>query len=213
VILVANRQRIPVDVGRVRQTVLLALRALGVADHEVSLTLVDDRRVRVLNARYRGVSRATDVLAFPLAGPARRPGGPPPVLGDAVISVEAARRQARRLGHSLWEELDLLCCHACLHLVGYDDRDPLEARLMHAREMSLLGRLYRRPVATLHVRASAGGGLTAPSRTSPGRDCAARVPAKRVRARSGTSGPRGRGGRALRTDRVARSISGPGAIS
>jgi probable rRNA maturation factor len=115
-------------------------------DHELSLTLVDDRTIRALNARYRGVRRRTDVLAFPLAGPAA-------VVGEAIISVETARRQARMLGHSLREELDLLCCHACLHLIGYDDREPREARLMHAREMDLLGRLYERPARTLHVGA------------------------------------------------------------
>jgi rRNA maturation RNase YbeY len=141
---IRNRQRIPVDLRRVRRTVHTALEALGVWDHEVSLTLVDDREMRGLNARYRGVSRPTDVLAFPLGGPA-------PVLGEAIVSVETARRQARALGHSLREELDLLCCHACLHLVGYDDREPLEGRLMHAREMELLGRLYERPAASLHV--------------------------------------------------------------
>ncbi len=143
-IAVTDRQRIPVDLRRIRRTIRSALRALGVWDHEVSLTLVDDREIRQLNARYRGVRRRTDVLAFPLAGPA-------PVLGEAIISVESARRQARALGHSLREELDLLCCHACLHLVGYDDRHPREARLMHAREMALLGRLYERPAPTLHV--------------------------------------------------------------
>jgi probable rRNA maturation factor len=115
-------------------------------DHELSLTLVDDRTIRILNARYRGVRRRTDVLAFPLAGPAA-------VVGEAIISVETARRQARALGHTLREELDLLCCHACLHLIGYDDRAPLEARLMHAREMDLLGKLYERPAHTLHVGA------------------------------------------------------------
>ena len=145
-IVVANRQSIPVDIARVRRTVRTALRALGVWDHELSLTLVDDRTIRALNARYRGVRRRTDVLAFPLAGPAA-------VIGEAVLSVETARRQARTLGHSLREELDLLCCHACLHLVGYDDREPLEARLMHAREMDLLGRLYEHPAPTLHVGA------------------------------------------------------------
>jgi rRNA maturation RNase YbeY len=146
VIGVANRQALPVDLARVRRTLRTALRALGVWDHELSLTLVDDRTIRRLNARYRGVRRRTDVLAFPLAGPAA-------MFGEAVISVETARRQARALGHSLGEELDLLCCHACLHLAGYDDREPLEARLMHAREMNLLGRLYERPARTLHVGA------------------------------------------------------------
>jgi probable rRNA maturation factor len=141
---ITNRQPIRVDLARIRRTLRVALTALGVPHHELSLTLVDDREIRRLNARYRGVRRRTDVLAFPLDGPA-------PVLGEAIISVETARRQARALGHSLREELDLLCCHACLHLVGYDDRDPVEARLMHAREMALLGRLYARPAATLHV--------------------------------------------------------------
>jgi rRNA maturation RNase YbeY len=144
VIAVQNRQPIPVDLRCIRRTVRVALEALGVWDHELSLTLVDDREIRALNARYRGVRRATDVLAFPLVGPAA-------VLGEAIVSVETARRQARALGHSLREELDLLCCHACLHLVGYDDREPLEARHMHAREMQLLGRLYERPAPTLHV--------------------------------------------------------------
>ncbi|HEX2500661.1 MAG TPA: rRNA maturation RNase YbeY [Methylomirabilota bacterium] len=143
-IVVTDRQSSPVDVTRVRRTARTALRALGVWDQELSLTLVDDRTIRALNARYRGVRRRTDVLAFPLAGPAA-------VFGEAIISVETARRQARALGHSLREELDLLCCHACLHLAGYDDREPLEARLMHAREMDLLGRLYERPARTLHV--------------------------------------------------------------
>jgi rRNA maturation RNase YbeY len=146
VIHVQNRQRRRVDLARVRRTLRTARRALGVWDQELSVTLVDDRTIRALNARYRGVRRRTDVLAFPLTGPAA-------VVGEAVISVETARRQARALGHSLGDELDLLCCHACLHLAGYDDREPLEARLMHAREMDLLGRLHERPARTLHVGA------------------------------------------------------------
>lgn len=145
-IAVTNRQSIPLDRRRLRRTLAMAVRALGVWDHELSVTLVDDRRIRALNGRFRGVRRRTDVLAFPLEGPA-------PVLGEAIISVETAQRQARAGGHSLAEELDLLCCHACLHLVGWDDRERLEARLMHAREMTLLGRLYERPAESLHVGA------------------------------------------------------------
>lgn len=141
---IVNRQRRRVDLARLRRTARGALRALGVADHEVSLTLVGDRRIRALNARYRGVRRRTDVLAFPLDGPA-------PLLGEVVVSVETARRQAGRLGHSLVEELDLLVVHGLLHLVGYDDRDPGEARLMHAREIEILSRLYARPAPTLPV--------------------------------------------------------------
>jgi probable rRNA maturation factor len=144
VIAVANRQSWPVDLARLRRTLRHAVRALGVADRELSVTLVDDRTIQRLNGRFRGVRRRTDVLAFPLDGPA-------PVLGEAILSVETARRQAAVHGHSLAEELDLLACHACLHLVGYDDRVPAEARLMHAREMALLGQVYARPSRSLHV--------------------------------------------------------------
>ena len=145
-ILIANQQRRPVDVRRLRRTLRVAVRALGVPDYELSVSLVDDPTIRRLNGRYRGVSRRTDVLAFPLAGPG-------PVLGEAILSVDAAHRQAARHGHSLAEELDLLGCHACLHLVGYDDRVVAEARVMHQREMDLLTRIYGRPAGSLHVRA------------------------------------------------------------
>ena len=133
-IVVANRQSLPVDLRRIRRTLRTALRALGVWDHELSLTLVDDRTIRILNARYRGVRRQTDVLAFPLAGPAA-------VVGEAIISVETARRQARALGHTLREELDLLCCHACLHLIGYDDVTPKKQARMWQAQRRLLGKV------------------------------------------------------------------------
>ena len=91
--------------------------------------MVDDAEIRRLNARFRGVRRRTDVLAFPLD---------PPVLGEVVISAETARRQAARLRVPLALELELLVTHGVLHLVGYDDREPLEARLMHEREREIL---------------------------------------------------------------------------
>jgi probable rRNA maturation factor len=56
-----------------------------------------------------------------------------------VISADAAARQARRLGVPVALELDLLATHGTLHLVGWDDRDPLEADLMHRRERQILG--------------------------------------------------------------------------
>jgi len=142
---VANRQnRVAVSPARLARTAERALAALGRAAGDVDVLVVDDPAIKRLNRIHRGVDRRTDVLAFPLDGPA-------PVLGEAILSVESADRQARALGHSLAEELDLLACHACLHLVGYDDRDIREGRLMHAREMALLGQLYARPAPTLHV--------------------------------------------------------------
>jgi len=93
---------------------------------------VNDRRMRGLNARFLGKEKRTDVLAFPFDER-----GPVPLLGEVVVSWETAKRQARRLGHSLEQELHLLTIHGLLHLVGYDDHDPCDARLMHDRERSL----------------------------------------------------------------------------
>ncbi len=112
-----------------RRTVARALAALGRSGQDLDLTFVDDAEIRRLNARFRGVRRRTDVLAFPLDAP---------LLGEVIISAETARRQARHLQVPLALELDLLVTHGVLHLVGYDDREPLEARLMHEREREIL---------------------------------------------------------------------------
>ena len=132
---VENRQRrVPIAHARVARAAGRALAALGRPDGLVEITLVDDAEIRRLNMRYRGIGRRTDVLAFPLEAP-DAPAGP---VGQVVISAETARRQARRVGVPLALELDLLVTHGTLHLVGYDDRDPVEADLMHRRERDIL---------------------------------------------------------------------------
>lgn len=109
------------------------LAALGRADREVHVTVVDDRRIRALNARYLGKRQATDVLAFDLAGP-----GPARLWGEVIVSAETAARQARRVGVPLAMELDLLVVHGLLHLAGYDDYGPRRARRMHERAREIL---------------------------------------------------------------------------
>jgi probable rRNA maturation factor len=111
----------------------------------VDVLVVDDAEIRRLNARHRGVARRTDVLAFPLEAP----GVAVPLVGQIVISAETASRQARRLEIPLATELDLLVTHGVLHLVGYDDRDPVEATLMHGREREILETGRRRLPAQL----------------------------------------------------------------
>jgi rRNA maturation RNase YbeY len=132
-----NRQRrAPISVRRLARTARRALAAVGRPAGAVEVSIVDDAEIRRLNARYRGIGRRTDVLAFPLEA-ADAPGQ---LVGQIVISAETARRQARRLGVPLALELDLLVTHGTLHLVGYDDRDPVEADLMHRRERDILAR-------------------------------------------------------------------------
>ena len=130
-----NRQRrVPIDVPRLARAGARALAAVGRPGGTIEVAVVADDEIRRMNERYRGVGRRTDVLAFPLE--ARDASGQ--LVGQIVISADTARRQARRLGVPLALELDLLVTHGTLHLVGYDDRDPVEADLMHRRERDIL---------------------------------------------------------------------------
>ena len=143
---VANRQRaVPVSPARLVQAASRALAAAGRAAGDVDVLVVDDAEIRRLNARHRGVARRTDVLAFPLETPSVAA----PLVGQIVVSAETAARQARRLEVPLATELDLLVTHGVLHLVGYDDRDPVEATLMHGREREILETGRRRLPARL----------------------------------------------------------------
>ena len=98
---------------------------------DVSIALVSDRESRSLNRRWRGKDRPTDVLSFPLQEPG--------ALGDVVISIDMARRQARKGGWSLAIELRRLLAHGILHCRGYGHDAPAEARRMAAAERRLLG--------------------------------------------------------------------------
>jgi rRNA maturation RNase YbeY len=94
--------------------------------------------MRSLNRRYRGLDRTTDVLSFSL-----REGKfsyiQPALLGDIVIAVPVAVRQAREQGHSLHREIERLLVHGLLHLLGYDhERDGKEAERMRRKEQRLL---------------------------------------------------------------------------
>jgi len=131
------QRRVKIPRQRTRRVAEAALRALGRAGADVHLTFGNDALVRRLNGRYRGVRRATDVLAFSLETP-----GPSRLLGEVIVSAETARRHARRLGVPVRLELALLVVHGLLHLVGYDDRDPREARLMHERERGILRQVF-----------------------------------------------------------------------
>ena len=104
---------------------------------ELSVALVGDAEIRRLNATYRRVDKPTDVLAF-----AMREGEGvlhPEVLGDVVISLDTAVRQAAVRGVPPADEVRLLLAHGLLHLRGYDhERSPAEARRMFGKQRALL---------------------------------------------------------------------------
>jgi probable rRNA maturation factor len=92
-----------------------------------------------LNEQYRARSGPTDVLSFPMYTEEELQQMQPEVLGDVVISVETAKRQAASVGCTLWEEIARLLIHGVLHLLGFDhERSASDGRAMRARERRLL---------------------------------------------------------------------------
>jgi probable rRNA maturation factor len=120
-----------------------ALAAEGIVQAEISILLVDDRRMAKLHKQWLGISGPTDVITFDLSesGAARPHEARAGLQGDIVVSAETARRTARQLGWTPRQELILYLLHGVLHLTGYDDILPADRRLMRAREKSLLQQL------------------------------------------------------------------------
>jgi probable rRNA maturation factor len=119
-----------------RRRAVRVLAALGQRGAELSVALVDDAEIAALNGRYRGKPRPTDVLSFSLldGAHAERRGA---LLGDVVICVATAARQARRARRTLDDELARLLIHGVLHLVGHDHQEDAEAARMRAEERRL----------------------------------------------------------------------------
>ena len=112
----------------VRRVISSCLDQLNVAAAEVHVLITGDERIRELNRHYLGKDRATDVLSFPDGD--EMPSGLT-LLGEIVISLDAARRQAETLGHDEVREISELILHGTLHLLGYD----------HARDQGKMSRL------------------------------------------------------------------------
>lgn len=113
-------------------------------DAEVIVTLVDDHRIHELNAEFRNVDRATDVLSFPLGENGVYDLDPETnafQLGDIVISVEHALAQSVEYGHSFDREISYLTVHSMLHLLGFDHVNGDEERLMRNTEKKIMASL------------------------------------------------------------------------
>jgi probable rRNA maturation factor len=112
--------------------------AIGRPRAELSIVLTDDAQIEVLNRTHRRKAKPTDVLAFPMdaegAGPSRKV----QLLGDVVISLDTAARQARARRRPLLDEVTHLLAHGILHLAGHDHRTDAEERRMNAATESLI---------------------------------------------------------------------------
>jgi probable rRNA maturation factor len=127
---------------RIERSVRALLEAIGRPNATLSLSFVGDAAMRRLNRERRGKDRTTDVLSFPLYEPFRvparaRPGDPELMLGDIIISVDVAARQAAAYGAPLGAELERLLVHGLLHLLGHDHEAPRERAKMVREERRL----------------------------------------------------------------------------
>ncbi|MCS7196238.1 MAG: rRNA maturation RNase YbeY [Aquificaceae bacterium] len=121
-----------------REIVSRLLELEGLQGVELNLYLTDDPTTRKLNREYRGKDKATDVLSFPFGEQA----GDYRLLGEIVLSLDTAERQARELGHGLEEEIKRLVVHGFVHLLGYDhERGEEEERVFREKEERLLSYL------------------------------------------------------------------------
>lgn len=126
--------RVDVRLLQTRSRAMLA--ELGHGDSELSIALVDDTEIRRLNGEWRGKKRSTDVLSFSLLeGEGTRHRGK--LLGDVVISVETAARQAAARHRGLDEEIGRLVVHGLLHILGHDHEDAADAKIMVAEQRRL----------------------------------------------------------------------------
>ena len=111
------------------------LAELSLPEAELSVLLTDDPGIHELNRDHRQKDKPTDVLAFPMDESVPDPAG---ILGDVVISLDTAERQARSRKRPLIEEVRFLLAHGVLHLVGYDHAEPVQKREMVAMTRQLV---------------------------------------------------------------------------
>jgi probable rRNA maturation factor len=112
---------------------------------EVDVSIVDDNEIREINNEFRNIDKETDVLSFPLGQDGiydENPKTGASMLGDIVISIDRAIKQADLYGHSLQREIAFLTVHSMLHLLGYDHvNGGMEEKIMREKEEAVLENL------------------------------------------------------------------------
>lgn len=142
-VLIENRQnRHPLVERKIQTTARRILSALGYPDAQLSILIVDDGQIAEFNRTYLNHTGPTNVISFPMQE------GPfseimPNLLGDVVISVETAHREAEDAGMAVTERFNQLLIHGILHLVGYDHvHSEAEAAVMEEKSNQLMQRIH-----------------------------------------------------------------------
>ncbi|MFH1478444.1 MAG: rRNA maturation RNase YbeY [Candidatus Omnitrophota bacterium] len=128
---------VDIDKKKVLYCARQVLRAMKEAKSELSLLFVDDGYIKKLNKKYRRIDKKTDVLAFSMReGKGSREDSS--ILGDVVISLETARREAMRRKRPIQKEIELYLVHGILHLLGYRDDKEAFRNKMNNKQKELL---------------------------------------------------------------------------
>ena len=137
-----SQSKIKIDKRMIRSKVLKILKTLNCADKEISLSLVDDENIKQLNKQYLGKDKATNVLSFSLLE-GEYGNINPQILGDVIISVETAQRDALSGKLTVDQEIDFLIIHGILHLLGYNHENTTkeETKKMWQKEKDLFNAL------------------------------------------------------------------------
>ncbi|MFA5321658.1 MAG: rRNA maturation RNase YbeY [Smithella sp.] len=137
-----NQNKSKIERRRIRSTVSRVFRILECPDKEVSIFFTDDNNIRELNKKYLGRDKATNVLSFSL-----REGEygdiNPQMMGDIVISVDTAQKDARKGNLTFEQEIDFLLIHGILHLLGYnhENTSPAKAKEMGEKQKELFNKI------------------------------------------------------------------------
>lgn len=153
-LVISGRRLLRADQRAALRAARRLFRAARTGELDVGLVFVHDLEMRALNRAWRAKDRPTDVLSF-AAQEGEHVAGAERLLGDVVISVDTARRQARALGHGLDDEIAALLAHGIAHLCGLDhERGADDGEVQRACEMTLLAAARLSPGLALSVRAT-----------------------------------------------------------
>lgn len=139
--IINEQKKIKGVINETKKTVRKTVSAVLASENEndgcsVSVTFVDNEKIRVLNREFRDIDRETDVLSFPADEPVI--GSEGRFLGDIALSLERAKSQSEEYGHSFEREVAFLTAHSTLHLLGYDHMTPEEEKEMFAKQEKVL---------------------------------------------------------------------------
>ena len=138
-----NQNKIRIDKRKIRRTIMLLLKSVNCADKEISLSFVNDEIIQQLNNQYLNKDKPTNVLSFSLQeGEFNNIN--PNVLGDIVISVDTAARDASKSKLLFEQEIVFLIIHGILHLLGYNHENTTkeETKKMQIKEKELFNIVY-----------------------------------------------------------------------